>query len=113
MAVGVTRRGLTGMRLGLVDNTIYIATQRDALKRLTGMERIDPPTYDGEDDLASTFQLKRKLTESFEHWTRGYVTFFVGMINLSEINQAVSEQPIFLVIFLNIIDRICSSRQSP
>ncbi len=49
MAVGVTRRGLSGMRLGLVVNTTYIATQRDALKRLTGMERIDPPTYDGQD----------------------------------------------------------------
>ncbi len=43
MAVGVTRR------LGLVGYTVYIATQPNVVKRLTGMERIDPPTYDGED----------------------------------------------------------------
>ncbi len=77
------------------------------------MEWIDTPTVGGEDDLGSTFQLKRKLTESFKHWTSVYVTFFVRMINLSDINQTVSEQAIFLVIFLNIIDRICSSRQAP
>ncbi len=109
MAVGVTRRGLSGMRLVLAVNTVYIATQPNVVKRLTGMEWIDTPTYDGEDGLACTFKLKRKLTESLEHWTSGYVTFFVRMINLSEINQAVSEQ----AIFLNIIDRICSSRQAP
>ncbi len=49
MAVAVTQSGLSGMRLGLAVNTIYIGTQRDALKRLTDKERIDPPTNDGQD----------------------------------------------------------------
>ncbi len=52
MAVRVT------WRLGVVDNTVYIATQPNVVKRLTSMERLDPPTYDGEDDKAFTFQLK-------------------------------------------------------
>ncbi len=40
VAVGVT------WCLGLIDNTVYIAMQPNVVKGLTGMERIDPPTYD-------------------------------------------------------------------
>ncbi len=44
LAVSLTWRGLSGMRLWLVVNTMYNATKPNVVKRLTGMERIDPPT---------------------------------------------------------------------